>query len=183
MSIIQYIIKKTRKELFITQDISIIKQRVERIRLGAENKLENPWIPYDKTMKDIYYYKEKIGVMYADVLPKWPDRVIIGYSLCNTGFDIWNYVGNGKRYEKNFGIKIARERAEKWSEYEDPPFTSNKYLLLSNQVPDSIRDDLIRFIDRCMSYYKDKELTYWAKDLMGLTVTPAIFLDTDREII
>ena len=168
MPLIQYITKKLNKEFYTTQDINIIKQRVQFMRDSC--KTEADWNDalkrYDKTMKDLSYDVERTGVMYATVLPnKWPDRVIIGWSLCNLKFDKWDHTRY--KYEKRFGVTMAYNRAEKWMEIEDKAPISMKYTTLSDEVPDSIRKDLKAFIERCSKYYQDKELPYWAKDLCG----------------
>ena len=192
MSLIQYVSKKLKKEFYSIQEINIIKQRVEVMRevmrsdSAAETDcddtitnyyktmkdLSDAVTNYDKTMKDLSYETERIGVMFADVLPnRWPEKVIIGYSLCNLKYDKWDH--RGHRYIKGHGVKIAFNRACKWMEIEDDANISMKYVGLSHKVPDTMKKPLIAFIERCSKYYQDKELPYWAKDLCGLVIALA----------
>jgi len=169
MSLIQYVTKKLKKEFYSIQDINVIKQRVEimRCNCATENDWNDAVIKYDKTIKDLAYDVERTGVMFADVLPnRWPEKVIIGFSLCNLKYDRWDHI-NG-RYQKGFGVNVAFNRACKWMEIEDDAAKSMKYTSLSEAVPDTMKKPLISFIERCSKYYQDKDLPYWAKDLCGL---------------
>jgi hypothetical protein len=133
---------------------------------ATEADWNNALWKYDKLMKDMPYDIEKIGVMYANVLPnRWADKVIIGYSLCNRKYDKWDHIQT--RYRRGFGLHIAFARACKWMEIEDDAERSMKYTTLSDEVPNSIRKPLKAFIERCSKYYQDKDLPYWAKDLCG----------------
>jgi hypothetical protein len=182
MSLIQYIKKSTKKGFLTLQDLNIIKQKVDEIWnytnpetwKGIDfDKASEAWANYQKIMDDMPYDIERVGVMYASVLPnRWANEIIIGYSLCHTPIDQFDHIGDGPdlftrdyRQKKGLGRKIAFSRAVKWTEKTKAGRLSPEYYALL--IPPSIRPNLKQFIQRAVKYYQDKELTEWAVEFMG----------------
>jgi len=163
MSIVQYITKKTKKDCLSFQDLNNIKQKVHALEICrkmredcTKKNWKRSWREYHQLMDNIEYDVKKIGVMVADVLPnRWPDNVIIGYSLCNTTLDKFDYIRK-ERYRPGWGHQFAFNRACVWQEKEDDYFNQ------CEQIPDSIVPELHQFIGRVASYYRDKDLPTWA---------------------
>lgn len=170
--IMQYIVKKTKKLCPSWQDVNELTHAHEKMinQLTAGDSFDY----FQKTMKRVRYHREKIGVMVAFVHPDHPDIVAIGYSLCNTGFksndkfdhriislppkDIFgpHHVTLPVVYSKADGLgkNIALGRAAEWSAPDG--FLSEGYI-----VPPSIKDQFLKFIERCRRYYKDKQMPEW----------------------
>lgn len=124
----------------------------------------------------IYYQPpggKKIGVLFAGIHPNAPGKVMVGFSLLHKN-DKFDYVllGN-KRPEHipNFGKRIAAKRAYKWHAHVD---TASGYLPGEDSknhkivpIPHSIKEELVKFLDRCKRYYKDKALPGWAELLLA----------------
>lgn len=89
----------------------------------------------------------KRGIMVAIVEPT-TKYVVFGYSVCNKvdKFDL----------DKAFAISVGR--AAKYMDY--------SVLDMDDMIPFSIRKDLFLFIARCKRYFKDKELTPWAYNIL-----------------
>lgn len=87
--------------------------------------------------------REKKGVLIAVNHSFDKNRIVIGYSLCNTKHD---------KFNRNAAIEIAYGRALRWDK-------SLKYSFLN--VPHSIREDFVLFVLRAKKYFKDKSLPEW----------------------
>lgn len=118
--------------------------------------------------------RQKKGVLYCGINPENPDAIIIGFSLCNK-MDDFDYV-NGQ-HEPGFGLDLAKQRAEKWSNYtgyfvqnswteddiehEDLIAYVNPDTKTVVEVPPSIIRPLKSFIKRSKRYFQDKEVPTW----------------------
>jgi hypothetical protein len=182
MSLTQYITRRTKKSFLTLQDLNIIKNRVDEIWKCTDpaiwkdtecDKASEVWADYQKTMDGMPYDIERIGVMFADVLPnRWPNQIIIGFSLCHTPIDQFDYIGDGGvdifmrnyKQKKGLGRSIAFNRACTWAERTTSRRSPDYH---ANSVPPSIRPELKQFIQRAVKYYQDKELTQWAALFIG----------------
>ncbi len=70
------------------------------------------------------------------------NKVLIGFSLCNTKRD---------KFKKDLAYDIARKRMTKYK--------NKKFYEI--EIPSSIKKKLIEFIPRIKLYYKDKEFVDW----------------------
>ena len=87
--------------------------------------------------------RKRIGLMVAGLLPG-KDEVAIGFCLCNKK-DRYNFYRG--QHRPDFDYETAVNRAIKW-------FHSDKQV----EVPPSIEEDFMKFINRCKLYYKDKKV-------------------------
>ena len=105
----------------------------------------------------------KKGVMIAFVDPENESKVSIGYSLCHKR-DRFDY-RQGFRLE-GLGVLYALQKADKHRETGNFIISFHpvhkQYSKSTLKIPQSISDDLKRFINRCKKYYKDKEFPEWA---------------------
>lgn len=118
---------------------------------------------------------QKRGVLFCCVDDSDDNKVIVGFSLCNKS-DKFDYIRSLKY--PGFGVLIAKERAERWSNHKDyfiqKSWTQEqlnieeKLFFLKNpnpktivEIPPSIFKQLTSFIERCRKYYKDKEFPVW----------------------
>jgi hypothetical protein len=183
MSLTQYITKKREKNFLTLQDLNIIKKEVDKLWKHYEHATRETvdliesvkvWSEYSKMIDNMSYDIERVGVMFADVLPnRWPNEIIIGFSLCHTPIDQFDHIGDGGldlfmrnyRQKKGLGRSIAFSRAVKWVEKTRANRISPEYY--AQIIPASIRPDLKQFIQRAAKYYQDKELTEWAALFIG----------------
>jgi hypothetical protein len=123
--------------------------------------------------------RKKKGVFYCTSDSETPDKVIIGFSLCND-LDEWDHIDG--QYEPGFGLELAARRSEKWGEYTGY-FVQNSWTesmfedgedLISYinpnpktvvEVPPSIIRPLKKFIKRCRRYYQDKDFPEWIEKI------------------
>jgi hypothetical protein len=140
--------------------------------------------------------KEKInrGVLFAAINPCDAESVVIGFSVCNMKYDFFDTIHTkmGFSREYGFGKAVALNRAYKWSGYDgcilgtevkqiiedkvkEVPELAKKSkadlvqeLVGNNKVivPDSIKDDLVDFVQRCAKYYKGKAFPKWVANLI-----------------
>ena len=96
--------------------------------------------------------KRRKGILLAAPKPGSPNKVVLGYSLCNSKLD---------RFDPDFGIDLAFSRALAWDEKETT--RKKRPTVLARKVPDSIRQDLTLFIWRMKRWFKDKELPEWTE--------------------
>jgi hypothetical protein len=94
--------------------------------------------------------KKKIGMMVAGVHPEIGE-VVVGFSLCHK-YDEFDRVGCKK--VPGHGKIVAINRAVRWGD----TFNVN--------VPPSIQKDVFKFLLRCKSYYKDKNMPPWTEKLL-----------------
>ena len=184
MSLTQYITKSRKKHFLTLQDLNIIKEKVGKIWYHYEHTTQETvdliesakvWSEYSKMIGSMPYDIERVGVMFADVLPnRWPNEIIIGFSLCHTPIDQFDHIGDGGvdfymmrnyRQKKGLGRSMAFNRAVKWVEKTKAGRLSPEYYV--QIIPPSIRPDLKQFIQRAAKYYQDKELTEWAALFIG----------------
>lgn len=98
--------------------------------------------------------KQPKGVLVAGLTED--DRIAIGYSLCHKT-DRFDYIHKHIK-TKGLGKKLAKERAIKWAsrkKYIEPP-----------KVPVSIKNDILKFIDRCTKFYKMKKFVPWVENYL-----------------
>jgi hypothetical protein len=123
--------------------------------------------------------RQKKGVLYCGINTDEPDRVMIGFSLCNK-MDEFDYIDG--QQEPGFGLDLAKTRAEKWFNYTGY-FVQNSWTeddieggvdligyINPNtktivEVPPSIITPLRDFIKRCRRYYQDKEFPVWIENI------------------
>jgi hypothetical protein len=128
--------------------------------------------------------RQKKGVLFCGINPDNNDSVIIGFSLCSKR-DKFDYIKG--QYERGFGLNLANERAEEWSDYTGY-FVQNSWtekeidkyyykkegdlLIYVNpdaksivEVPPSIIKTLKNFIKRCKRYFQDKEFPVWVEKI------------------
>jgi hypothetical protein len=95
-------------------------------------------------------------------------KVLIGFSLCHSKFDRYDFIKEMR--VPHHGFKIALERATTWVDKENftikgTPGSFPHYVV----VPESIRKKVHKFITRTTQYYSDKTMPIWAlrfKDYM-----------------
>lgn len=94
--------------------------------------------------------------MTAFINPENPDNVVIGYSMCHSKFDEYDYLPVNDctviRTEGH-GKNMAEKRAIKWA-------GENELV-----VAFSVRKKLDKFIARCKKYYKDKQFPAWIDNI------------------
>lgn len=129
--------------------------------------------------------RQKKGVLYCGLNPNDDNKVVIGFSLCNS-IDQFDYI-NGQ-CSPGFGLELARIRAKKWAEY-NGYFVQNTFtqeeieeeglFLYKNPIPDKDDPDAIRlvevppsiiknlsnFIQRCKRYYSKKKFPEWIEGI------------------
>jgi len=165
--LLQYIVKKTKKKQFTSQDINEIKQSTEKMigvmcECGDESKA---FEVINDTLEHIKYSSKKIGVMISFVHPEHPTMMASGWSLCNLSaddkfdcilIDRDNIKGIGL-YEPAEGIgkHIAVGRAIEWAEVDK-----------MYSIPDSIKQQFKDFVLRSQRYYKDKVLPIWVSNFL-----------------
>lgn len=119
---------------------------------------------------------DKIGVLFAGVHAHEPTKVMVGFSLLHKN-DKFDYVCLGNKrpsHMPNFGKMVAAKRAYKWHLFEKITnghlngADSKEYKIVP--IPYSIKDELVKFLNRCKSYYKDKQLPEWAYYLLKNSV-------------
>lgn len=119
--------------------------------------------------------RQKVGVMISCIDPIEPNKVIIGFTLCNLKYDDFDYVNWGIQEAKDFGKKVAHRRALKnrdrtgYHVYCCP----KEELLDVNDVvyiPQSVHESLSSFVFNCYKYYKDKDFPVWVKNYFPKTV-------------
>ena len=123
--------------------------------------------------------RQKKGVLFCGIDPLNDDAVIIGFSLCSK-LDDFDYVKG--QHEPGFGLNLAKERAEKWSDYtgyfvqnswtEDEIDDGEDLIGFVNpdtktvvEVPPSIIGPLKDFTKRCRRYFQDKEFPAWIENI------------------
>lgn len=84
--------------------------------------------------------REKTGILLCEIMDSNFNKVVLGFSLCNYRDE----------FDKNMGFNIAKERAYKWQNKNIPP-----------KIPNSIKKQLLKFIERSKRYYKDKKFPEW----------------------
>ena len=122
----------------------------------------------------------KKGVMVCRIDPDDHDAVIFGFSVCNS-VDRFDYLNGIK--EEGFGLELARNRAEKWSDhigyFVQNSFSENEIwdedhdlLIYKNpntqeivEIPPSVIVRFRTFIQRCKRYYKDKDFPEWIEKI------------------
>jgi hypothetical protein len=112
------------------------------------NSLEKPLVEYIKRSN------RKAGVLVAGFVPEL-NKVVLGFTLCHSKLDKWDWIKTGKGKEKvpGFGKDVATKRAIKWE---------TKGRLQNVVIPESILKELSVFVLRCKAYYKDKkQLSDW----------------------
>lgn len=117
----------------------------------------------DGTFKKLTKGKKK-GVFLAFVDPLAEENVCIGYSMCHPndkfdyqrgyrfkGLGLWHAVRKAEKYKDSHTFRISKTSADKQLPKEIV------------KIPQSMGKGLVNFIDRCRSYYKDKNLPPWAE--------------------
>jgi len=115
--------------------------------------LEKPLVEYIKRSK------RKAGVLVAGFIPEL-NKVVVGFTLCHSKLDKWDWVktGKGKENVPGFGKDVATKRAVKWNSYGDQLIGRKRNVI----IPESILKELSAFVLRCKAYYKDKkQLSDW----------------------
>jgi len=117
--------------------------------------------------------RRKKGVMVAGLTPD--NDVAIGFSLCHKN-DRFDYL-NKKEKTPKFGQTLAIQRALKWANYKKSIRDTyanqdlKQAIKRSNQallIPETVYNNLHRFIERCARYYKDAHrLPIWTVDVKG----------------
>jgi hypothetical protein len=116
--------------------------------------------------------RRNIGVLFAGVLKKEPENVVVGFSLCKEKFDKYNMAPlTDKKPQKmihvpGLGLKMAQANAIRWKEKsfvftsmspDQPPFHAFV------KVPKSILDLYKVFVGRVQRYYRDKKFPAWVE--------------------
>lgn len=100
---------------------------------------------------------KKKGILLAYPLI---DSVVIGWSLCHPIED---------KFDAEHGVQIALDRAISWEKnWENKKKTCNSIDFIHwvyKRVPDSIKDELIRFVLKMRKYYKNKTFPEWVEEL------------------
>jgi hypothetical protein len=95
-------------------------------------------------------------------------KVLIGFSLCHSKFDRFDFIKEMR--VPHHGFKIALERATKWEDQERFIIKGTSGTISNHVVvPQSIQKNLHKFITRTIQYYRDKKIPSWAlgfKDYM-----------------
>lgn len=137
------------------------QHRIEYLRRGARQK------------------GRKKGVLYCGIDPKYPTNVVMGFSMCHS-IDRFDYVK--KQRESGFGLRTATKRACKWRDHTDYfvqlSHTEGELELGDElfsfinpdvksviEIPPSVIAPLKKFIERCRSYYKDKDFPTWIEKI------------------
>ena len=178
--ILQYIVKKTKKNSPSWQDINELTHAHEKMML-EQFETGDPFDYFKKAFDRIRSNHERIGVMVSFVHPEYPDTIAIGYSLCNSNakdkfdYQLYNYPNTYIKAE-GFGKHIAVGRAISWG---DPNSRQDKSGMTTDWsktdieasknylVPPSIKVQFLKFIDRSKRYYKDKNLPEWVLDYLS----------------
>ena len=105
-------------------------------------------VSYRQDIPTVTKKNEKIAVFVAGIIEDDPDRIGIGYAICNP-HDLFDYNPSTLQREPGFGKNIATDRCVKWA---DKPVI---------YVPVKIQKQFKQFIERCKKYYKDKEMPAW----------------------
>ncbi len=136
--------------------------------------LDTNKIVRDENGSKIYWQPpggSKIGVLFAGVHAHEPGKVMVGFSLLHKN-DKFDHVLGNKRPEHvpNFGKKVAAKRAYKWHTWQ---VTSNGHMAEEDSknhkivvIPYSMKAELVKFLERCKRYYRDKQLPGWAYYLL-----------------
>lgn len=119
----------------------------------------------------------KVGVMISCIDPIEPDKVIIGFTLCNLNYDDFDYINWGIQEAKDFGKKVAHRRALKnrdktgWHVYSCPKKDIEGDLFDHIvYIPQSVHESLPGFVFNCYKYYKDKYFPEWVESYFPKTV-------------
>jgi hypothetical protein len=97
-------------------------------------------------LKSVVPFDEKVGVLIGF---KEDGVIYIGFSKCNMDYD---------DFSKDFGYEVALDRAYKYAKkFENAGIPI---------VPKSVAREIPLFVDRCLNYYKDGELTAWVERYM-----------------
>lgn len=138
----------------------------ERKKLLGEIKLDPP-------------QRKKVGVFFAGVLKNQPNKVIVGFSLCNP-LDDFDRANNydGKKI-KHLGLKKAvsfaiKNKDKKIAVEYNHPFIPNFDPDDVVVIPYSLfkkNSNIHTFINRIRKRYKDKELPVWCGYLGGSVVS------------
>jgi len=109
----------------------------------------------------------KKGVFLAFVDPI-DEKVVVGFSMCHK-YDRFDY-RQGLRIN-GLGAWYAMNRADKYKESTEFVIgTDCSHKQLPKEIvkiPQSMLQDLTKFIFRCKKYYKDKTLPVWAENLVS----------------
>lgn len=127
----------------------------------------------------------KKGVLWCGIDPDDDKTVILGFTLCHA-VDRFDYPGGNR--EEGFGKDLANIRAEKYRFHTDyfvqKTFTEGEIVDSVVQadaekiwqyvnpqpkqiveIPPSVMVRLKTFIERCKTYYKDKEFPVWVEKI------------------
>jgi len=105
----------------------------------------------------------KRGVMVSFAEARGPDgkgKVLIGFSLCHSKYDRYDFIKETR--VPHHGFKIALERATKWVDLEEFTIKGPGSFPYQVGIPESIKKNLYKFITRATKYYRDKQLPIWA---------------------
>lgn len=111
-----------------------------------------------------YITVRKVGVLCSVVNSE--GKVCIGFSVCHNTKDRFDYI-RGIIHKPGHGLNVAKERAERWGtrEYYEPiPGMFDFDFVGVVRVPPMIHKQLHEFINRCIRYYKGREIPKWAAD-------------------
>lgn len=125
----------------------------------------------------------KKGVLIAGINEE--KKLVIGYSLCHKS-DLFDHIGGtwvsipdgkgnikeqyfGGQRRPGFGVDLAAKRAELWKDKDTYVVTGNEAKAFPSEnivfLPESIKDQMSKFIFRCSLYYKDKDFPQWTSAL------------------
>jgi hypothetical protein len=114
--------------------------------------------------------KRGIMLSYAEADSAGVGKVLIGFSLCHSKYDRYDFIKETR--VPHHGFKIALERATTWVNKENFTIKGKPGSSLPPHyvvIPESIRKKIHKFITRTTQYYPDKKMPIWAlafKDYM-----------------
>lgn len=117
-----------------------------------------------KTNPPEFITERRVGVLYAKL--NEVGKICIGFSVCHNTKDRFDYI-RGMIHKPGHGVNMASERAERWADrnyYEPLPDLFDPDFNDVVRIPMMIHVQLKEFIDRCIRYYKERELPRWAVD-------------------
>jgi len=147
---IEKLMKESELNFYFEEALKHPHSRIEFIRLGRGNQP-----------------RQKKGVMFSAIDPIDNERVIVGFSLCHLNYDDFDAINFGVKKEKDFGKKVAYRRALKWRDDVEGLVYSEKLeekLLGTVYIPQTVHESLVKFIQGCYKYYKDKIFPVWVEN-------------------
>jgi len=110
--------------------VKLTQLKMEKVLKDTQVKKVKPPVTeiYEFVVKSFMGQRQKVGVLYGSIDK---DNVVgIGFSKAN--------LADGDKFDKDFGLKIAKERSKA------------QYI----EYPLSFTQDIHRFHDRCRRYFK-----------------------------